>query len=74
MLHKNNLKGEIPSELGELSTLKWLWLYDNELERGIPPQLGGLSGRCDGPVRTSEKGLRILALQNSVLRPCYKCN
>ena len=42
-LHENNLQGQLPSELGGLSNLEWLYLSRNELTGQIPPELGGLS-------------------------------
>ncbi|MCY3555860.1 MAG: Ig-like domain-containing protein [Gemmatimonadetes bacterium] len=42
-LRSNNLKGQIPAELGQLSQLEELNLSDNELEGPIPPELGNLS-------------------------------
>ena len=38
-----NLSGEIPAELGSLSNLKGLDLFNNELSGEIPPELGNLS-------------------------------
>ena len=43
ILSENELSGEIPPELGELSNLEYLWLPDNALSGEIPPELGGLS-------------------------------
>ena len=39
----NELSGEIPLELGNLSNLRILYLYNNELSGEIPPELGNLS-------------------------------
>ncbi|WP_420448604.1 Ig-like domain-containing protein [Candidatus Palauibacter sp.] len=39
----NNLKGYIPSEVGDLSELIELWLHFNDLTGPIPPELGKLS-------------------------------
>ena len=41
-LHRNNLTGGIPAELGDLANLQWLSLDDNYLTGGIPPELGKL--------------------------------
>ena len=54
-LSDNNLKGEIPPELGRLSQLEWLGLANNELSGLIPPELGDLYN------------LRILVLFNNDL-------
>ena len=54
-LSDNNLKGEIPPELGRLSQLEWLGLANNELSGLIPPELGDLYS------------LRILVLFNNDL-------
>ena len=42
-LNLNELSGEIPAELGSLSNLKYLHLYDNDLSGEIPAELGNLS-------------------------------
>ncbi|MCY4577435.1 MAG: DVUA0089 family protein [Chloroflexi bacterium] len=39
----NDLSGEIPSELGNLSSLTGLYLYNNDLSGEIPPELGSLT-------------------------------
>ena len=54
-LSDNNLKGELPPELGRLSQLKWLGLANNDLSGLIPPELGDLYN------------LRILVLFNNEL-------
>ena len=38
-MHKNNLTGQIPSEIGKLARLESLWLSDNDLEGDIPNQV-----------------------------------
>ena len=42
-LQDNQLRGEIPAELGSLSSLVLLLLNGNELRGGIPPELGSLA-------------------------------
>ncbi len=42
-LASNNLRGELPSELGNLSYLEGLFLYDNQLTGEIPSEFGNLS-------------------------------
>ena len=42
-LSERRLTGTIPSQLGALTSLQELWLYDNRLTGTIPPQLGGLA-------------------------------
>ena len=43
LLEDNQLTGEMPSELGSLSSLIWLDLSRNQLSGEIPPELGNLS-------------------------------
>ncbi|HEY9623287.1 MAG TPA: DUF4347 domain-containing protein [Crinalium sp.] len=42
-LYNNNLKGNLPTELGNLTSLTALRLYDNQLSGSIPSSLGNLS-------------------------------
>ena len=42
-LYDNQLRGEIPSELGDLANLRALWLHGNQLSGQIPYELGILS-------------------------------
>jgi hypothetical protein len=51
----NNLAGPLPSELHQLSALKWLYLHANRLSGRIPADLGQLGA------------LRILCLFNNQL-------
>ena len=39
----NGLSGVIPPELGDLTNLQWLSLWDNDLSGEIPPELGALT-------------------------------
>ena len=39
----NRLSGAIPTELGRLSSLKWLKVGDNQLSGQIPRELGNLT-------------------------------
>ena len=38
-LNDNQLTGEIPSEIGNLIDLEYLWLYDNQLTGEIPQEV-----------------------------------
>ena len=42
-LHENQLTGSIPSSLGNLGSLKLLWLWRNQLTGSIPSSLGELT-------------------------------
>ena len=42
-LRENQLTGEIPTELGSLSNLEWVYLGWNQLHGTIPPDLGRLT-------------------------------
>jgi Leucine-rich repeat (LRR) protein len=42
-LGSNQLSGSIPSQLGNLANLQWLYLYSNQLSGSIPPQLSNLA-------------------------------
>ncbi|MDM8520113.1 clostripain-related cysteine peptidase [Anaerolineales bacterium HSG6] len=42
-LHSNQLNGNIPTELGNLSNLQKLSLYNNQLNGNIPAELGNLT-------------------------------
>ena len=42
-LHRRELSGQIPAEIGGLTMLEELWLYTNELSGAIPAELGNLS-------------------------------
>ena len=46
-LKVGGLVGELPPELGGLTSLRVLWLWDNELTGRIPPELGGLTSMED---------------------------
>ena len=42
-LHNNDLTGSVPSELGQLTSLRRLWLDRNDLTGSIPAALGSMS-------------------------------
>ena len=42
ILYSNQLDGEIPAKLGDLTSLQRLYLYDNQLTMPIPEELGNL--------------------------------
>ncbi len=42
-LRDNQLSGQVPSELGNLTNLTELFLHNNELSGAIPPELGNLT-------------------------------
>ena len=42
-LEENNLSGEIPTEIGNLTALTWLNLGGNQLTGTIPPEIGNLT-------------------------------
>ena len=46
-LNYNKLSADIPSELGNLTSLEYLNLYRNELSGSIPPELGNLTSLQD---------------------------
>ena len=78
-LSENELSGEIPPELGNLSNLQHLFLFRNELSGEIPPELGNLSNlqglylsdnQLSGeipPELGSLANLRLLAIDGSQL-------
>ncbi len=68
-LSSMNLGGSIPPELGDLTELRYLELYDNWLSGSIPPELGDLKNllelRLDyngltGPIPSELAGMRNL--------------
>ena len=42
-LHRKELSGQVPVEIGRLAMLEELWLYANELSGTIPAEMGNLS-------------------------------
>ncbi|KAK3254682.1 hypothetical protein CYMTET_36111, partial [Cymbomonas tetramitiformis] len=43
LFYDNNLDGTLPTELGELTGMMYLWLNNNNLEGTLPTQLGALT-------------------------------
>ncbi len=52
-LMRNALSGSIPPELGKLSKLEVLWIFDNALTGPIPTELGDLSSLKDMSIGTN---------------------
>ncbi len=46
-MDENQLEGEIPAELGNLSSVRFLYLGNNKMSGSIPPELGNLSSLTD---------------------------
>jgi gliding motility-associated-like protein len=42
-LDRNQLSGTLPNELGNLSNLEWLWLFENQLSGPIPQEFSNLN-------------------------------
>ena len=64
-LFANRLSGEIPSELGSLTNLKYLFLYGNRLRGEIPSELAGQSALADlYPEGNSFSGCNPTGLQD----------
>ncbi len=61
-LSNDNLSGSIPSEIGGLSSLRYLYLHTNNFTGNIPPEIGDLNH------------LRRLDLYNNQLNGCYDDN
>ena len=70
-LRRNRLSGSVPSELGDLSTLRKLDLGGNEISGPIPPELGNLDYLRElrlGDNRLSGEIPRILGGLDSLVR------
>ena len=78
-LNHNNFTGSIPTELGNLTNLRYLYLNDNNLSGSIPTELGNLAklwelslrnNRLSGSIPSELKGMDALYgiwLQNNQL-------
>ena len=59
LLLSNELSGEIPESLGEMSNLVWLALYGNDLSGEIPATLGsvpsGKAAEAVSPLQRAER-------------------
>ena len=53
-LAENDLTGEIPSELGNLTNLTGLWLHVNQLSGAIPRELGNLTNLTGLALHTNQ--------------------
>ena len=47
-LHKNMLSGDVPAELGNLTSLTNLWLNGNMLTGDVPSELAACPTSCGG--------------------------
>ena len=71
MLERNGLRGSMPSSLGNLTNLEWLFLSDSQLSGPIPSSLGNLtnldrlvlaSDELSGPIPSSLGNLTNLVM------------
>lgn len=58
-LHGNQLRGEIPRQLGDLQKLNVLYLYNNSLTGEIPPELGNLRDLSALSLKTNQLSGKI---------------
>jgi len=59
----NELTGSIPSEIGNLTNLTWLYLYNNQLTGEIPESI------CDSNINWSS--IVVFRIENNQLCPPY---
>jgi hypothetical protein len=50
----NQLSGELPSDIGKMLKMEYIYLEDNDIQGSVPSQLGELS-----KLKVSTTGLRL---------------
>jgi len=59
----NQLTGEIPPEIGNLTNLEVLWLFNNQLTGEIPPEV------CD-LIESNNLNINNILLGNNLINTC----
>ena len=65
-LHDNQLTGNIPSEIGNLTNLGYLMLYNNQLTGVIPPEICNIAA-----VSQQSYPYDVIRVENNQLCPPY---